>query len=211
MKEKMVEPTQEDSIQAESAEPVQSSERVPSAERTPPLATESGVKKAVQKTKEVLNTLPSIPSARGAVEGSLVAARESLVGSLSMTKELEHLGSDYVDFYKKAIVTPPKALWDLVRLHPIKAVQDAVDGTKDIIKDMGHIATSPIRLAAAGASNVGGALKKAATLPFATAEFVAKSPFKLWRTIENGINGVFQMADQANQWAEQKTNQIMHG
>lgn len=261
MAEKHSEKIQGDESKPQSAETAQPSKKaLPPEEASTPEQTpssEEAIKGAIQKTKETFESLPSIPSPRGVVEGGLSSARESLVGSLSMTQELEHLGSDYADFYKKAITVPPKALLDLVSLHPIDAVTQAVDGAKkicddlihfrlleaaktsiiapvktlttlvdlhpinaaqglasgakDIMGDMAHIATSPVRLAAAGAVGAASALKTVATLPFAAAEFVAKSPFKLWNTVSEGLEEIFKMADRADKWADRKANEIMKG
>ena len=156
--------------------------------------------------------IPHIPSPKEAVMGALHTARETLIGSKSLTTEIKHLGSDYADMAKTAITTPPKILWDLVRLHPIDAVGKAVGGSNRILGDMIHVATSPIRLATAGAVNTthvaGSALKTAAYLPFATAEFVAKSPFRLWRTVDHGLDWMFKISDQSNQWAGNQIEKI---
>jgi len=261
MVEKHPEKILEDEVRSPSAETARPPKKaLPPEEASTPEQTpssEEAIKGAIQKTKETFESLPNIPSPRGVIEGGLSSARESLVGSLSMTQELEHLGSDYSDFYKKAITVPPKALLDLVSLHPIDAVTQAVDGakkicgdlihlrlleaaktsivapvktlttlvdlhpikatqglasgTRDIMGDMAHIATSPVRLAAAGAVEAGSALKTVATLPFAAAEFVAKSPFRIWRTIDQGLEEILKIPEKADRWADRTVNTITKG
>jgi hypothetical protein len=171
--------------------------------------------------------------------------KNTLIGSASMTHEIGEVGKAYADFYgnaigtipktalrlvepnvveggEKALAAAPKALYNLVRMHPIEATKDLAEGLKGLFSmvklhpidaarqlsegihntmgDAIKIATSPARLATAGV--VGGAktLGAIAKVPFQTLGFVAKSPLHVWNMLEAGNSKLNEALGRLEAW-----------
>ena len=120
--------------------------------------------------------------------GAIQKAKETIIGSGSLVKEIGDAGVAYLDIPKEMVVTPFKAMGELVRLHPIEATKKITQGTGEIIKDIAKIATAPSRLAVAGTSVVAKAVGKTAKAPFRTAVWAAKSPLRVFGVLNKGIN-----------------------
>ncbi len=133
---------------------------------------------------------PTAPKER--LSGAIGKARETIIGSGSLKEEISGLGRAYLDVSKQMIVTPPKALWELVRLHPINAARETARGFGDVLGSTVKMATSPSRLAVAGAGKVAKAAKKTAKMPFKLAAGIAKSPFRVWNMLDKGTDKLFK-------------------
>ena len=124
--------------------------------------------------------------------GAIGKARETIVGSSSLKEEISGVGRAYLDVTKQMIVTPPKALWELVRLHPVNAAKETAIGLGKVLGSTVKMATSPSRLAVAGAGKATKAAKKTAKIPFKLAAGIAKSPFRVWNALDKGTDRLFK-------------------
>lgn len=120
--------------------------------------------------------------------GAIQKAKETIIGSGSLAKEIGDAGRAYLDIPKEMVVTPFKAMGELLHLHPIEATKKTAQGAGEIIKDIAKIATAPSRLAVAGASVAAKAVGKTAKAPFKAAAWVAKSPLHVFGAVGRGIN-----------------------
>lgn len=137
------------------------------------------------KSHEVIETpAESIERLGGAIK----KAKETIIGSGSLVKEIGNAGNAYLGIPKEMVVTPFKAMGELIRLHPIEATKKITQGAGEIAKDIVKIATTPSRLAIAGTSVATRTVGKTAKAPLKAVAWVTKSPLRVFDMLNKGIN-----------------------
>lgn len=140
----------------------------------------------VIRTEEAMSETPAQSKER--LGGAIQKAKETIIGSGSLVKEIGDAGKVYLDIPKEMVVTPFKAMGELVHLHPIGATKKIIQGTGEITKDIVKIATTPSRLAIAGTSVATRAVGKTAKAPLNAAVWIAKSPLRVFDMLNKGVN-----------------------
>lgn len=146
------------------------------------------------KLPDISSVTPEILShPKEGIKSAINTMRQTIIGSGSFGQEIKGVGSAYAEGFTNTLLTPPKALYDLVTLHPIKAVHEATDGIGSVIRNSLKIVTSPSRLAI-------GATVSAAKLPAKALAGVAKSPLLVWGALAAGTNRIAGLMDRFSQW-----------
>jgi hypothetical protein len=143
--------------------------------------------------KSLYGALPEgLRNPREGLRGAIADAKERIVGSGEVTTEMKRLGKAYVNAPVSALMTPPKALWQLCKLNGSGALGAISDGIKNTLSATADILTSPTRLAHAGVDAASSAVGYVAKAPLRVAAGVVNSPFYVYDKIDRGADYILK-------------------
>ena len=159
--------------------------------------------------EKALESLEGLKHPKEQLNSAIQKAKDTIVGSGSIKKELATVKNAVIDTPKEAVVTPLKSLDQLVHLHPIDATEELASGAGNVIGNLVKVATSPARLGIAGVSAGAEAVKAVAKMPVKGMEIIVKSPFYVWNTINRGADKIFGLGSSIWSSVDKKIDKIV--
>lgn len=136
-------------------------------------------------------------------------AKETIHASRTITGELGTTVNAAIDIPKESIKTPLKSVGKLVSGHPIDAMTELASGATNVMGDMVKLATAAPRIGAASLSTAKKGLIATSKFPFQGLVMVAESPFRIFHTMEDGVDKFFSAGKSALSAANSKLGKIM--